>query len=86
MKPLESPPSNSVYYFVVGVLGVAVLLGIYFAQLNAEVDRAREAASARLELCRQMQSVARSVLPKGLETPDSCEHLNAPVLESVTPR
>ena len=35
MSPPE-PPSNNFRYFVFAVLGAAVLLGVYFVQLNAQ--------------------------------------------------
>ena len=81
----EPPSSNSFRYFVLGVRCVAVLLGIYFVQLNAQVDRAREEANERLALCRQVESVARRVLPDNLESRDTCEQLNGRISKSVTP-
>ena len=63
MHPPNELSSNSFRYFVVGVLCVAVLLGISFVRFNAQVDREREAANQRLALCRQVESVARSVRP-----------------------
>lgn len=85
MRPPEPSSSNSFRYFVFGVLCVAVLLGVYFVWLNAQVDRAREAANERLALCRQVESVARSVLPNNPETRDTCERLNGRISKSVTP-
>ncbi|AMN80429.1 hypothetical protein [Pseudomonas azotoformans] len=85
MNPPE-PPSNSFRYFVLAVLCAAVLLGFYFMRLNAEVDREREAANQRLALCRQVESVGRSVLPNSLETQEACKQLNERISKSVTPR
>ncbi|MBT1262139.1 hypothetical protein CWC48_28345 [Pseudomonas sp. S10E 269] len=84
MNAPESPSSNSFRYFVVGVLCVAVLLGVYFVWLNAEVDRERDAANDRLALCRQVESVARSVLPHSIEAEDTCTHLKGRVSRSAT--
>lgn len=42
MTPPEPRSPDSLRYFAVAVLCVAVLLGIYFVQLNAKVDRQRE--------------------------------------------
>ena len=85
MNPPEPPSSNSFRYFVLAVLCAAVLLGIYFVRLNAEVDREREAANQRLALCRQVESVGRSVLPNSLETQEACKQLNERISKSVTP-
>ncbi len=85
MNAPEPSSSNSVRYFVLGVLCSAVLLGIYFVQLNAQVDRARQAANERLALCRQVESIARSLLPNSLDTRETCEPLNERMSKSVTP-
>ncbi|MGY2376353.1 hypothetical protein ACW9IB_17790 [Pseudomonas sp. SDO524_S393] len=85
MSAPESPSSNSLRYFVGGVLCVAVLLGLYFVQLNAQVDREREQLNERLALCRQIESVARSVHPSGLEVRDACEHMGGHAAKSATP-
>ncbi|MGY2138809.1 hypothetical protein ACW9I8_19575 [Pseudomonas reactans] len=85
MNPPEPPSSNSFRYFVLAVLCAAVLLGIYFVRLNAEVDREREAANERLALCRQVESVRRSVLPNSLEIHEACKHLNGRISNSATP-
>lgn len=37
MNAPEPPSSNGLRYLAVGVLGIAVLLGFYFIQLNAKV-------------------------------------------------
>lgn len=84
MNTAESWSSNSFRYFVLGVLFVAVLLGIYFVRLNAQVDRAREATYERLALCSQVESVARSVLPVSLVTRDICEQSSGRISKSVT--
>ena len=76
MNAPEPASSNSFRYFVLGVLCAAVLLGIYFVRLNAEVDREREAANERLALCRQVQSVGRSVMPGSPEPQEVCKSLN----------
>lgn len=86
MSPSEPPSSNNFRYFVLGVLCAAVLLGAYFVQLNAQVDRARDAANERLALCRQVASVARSVLPNRVDAGDACEQLNERISKSLTPR
>ncbi|OAJ48385.1 hypothetical protein [Pseudomonas marginalis] len=86
MNAPELPSSHSFRYFIVAVLCVAVLLGIYFVRLNADVDREREAANERLALCRQVESVARSVLSNTLETRDTCEQLIGQTPKSATPR
>ncbi|WP_426109565.1 hypothetical protein [Pseudomonas sp. TWR1-1-4] len=85
MNPPEPPSSNSFRYFVLGVLCAAVLLGFYFVRLNAEIDREREAANERLALCRQVESVRRSVLPNSLEIHEACKHLNGRISNSATP-
>ncbi|UII73795.1 hypothetical protein LVW35_11715 [Pseudomonas sp. HN11] len=85
MNPPEPSSSHSFRFFVLGVLCAAVLLGLYFVQLNAQVDREREAANERLALCRQVESVGRSVLPNSLETQDACKQLNGHLSNSVTP-
>lgn len=85
MRPSEPSSSNSLRYFVLGVLCVAVMLGVYFVRLNAQVDRAREAANERLTLCRHVESVARSVQPDNPETRDTCVRLNRRLPNSVTP-
>lgn len=82
MSPSE-PPSNNFRYFVIGVLCATVLLGGYFVQLNAQVDRERDATNERLALCRQVESVARSVLPNSLDTQDACEQLSERISKSV---
>lgn len=84
MNAPEPSSSNSVRYFVLGVLCVAVVLGIYFVQLNAHVDREREAANERLALCRQVESIARSLLPNSLDTRETCEPLNGRMSKSAT--
>lgn len=83
MQPPDDSSSNSFRYFVVGVLCVAVLLGVYFVRLNAQVDSEREAANERLALCRQMESVARTVLPDNAVTWDMCGHLTGQGSKSV---
>nr|WP_314534937.1 hypothetical protein [uncultured Pseudomonas sp.] len=85
MQQPQDAPSNSFRYFVLGVLCAAVLLGFYFVRLNAEVDREREAANQRLALCRQVESVGRSVLPNSHETQEACKQLNERISKSVTP-
>lgn len=83
MQPPEDSPSNSFRYFVVGVLCVAVLLGVYFVRFNAQVDREREAANQRLALCIQVESMARSVRPNSLEVSRVCEASNDHGVESA---
>lgn len=57
MNPPEPHSSNSLRYFAYGVLCVAGLLGVYFVQLNAKVDRQREEAAEHLALCRHLEAV-----------------------------
>lgn len=85
MNPPEAPSSNSFRYFVVGVLCVAVLLGVYFVRLNARVDQEREEAAERLTLCQHIESVARAALPANLQPPEACRQLKARSSESVAP-
>jgi hypothetical protein len=83
MHPPNDSSSNSFRYFVVGVLCAAVLLGIYFVRFNAQVDREREEANQRLALCRQVESVARSVRSNNPETRRVCEGSNDYSAESA---
>ncbi|MBT2372313.1 hypothetical protein [Pseudomonas fluorescens] len=69
-SPVETS-GNSLLYFVVGVLCAAVLLGIYFVRLNAQVDQQRMQETERLLLCRQ----AESLTPSGLDKPDGCKYV-----------
>lgn len=85
MHPQNDLSSNSFRYFVVGVLCVAVLLGVYFVRLNAQVDRERELANRRLALCTQVEGVARSVRPNSLEIRTACEGSNSGA-QSTSPR
>ena len=75
MSHHEPPPvdtsGNSFLYFVVGVLCIAVLLGIYFVRLNARIDQQRMQDAERLVLCRQVESLAQGALEKA----DSCKYL-----------
>lgn len=73
MDAPDTSSSNSLRYFVVGVLCVAVLLGIYFVRLNAKVDQEREEAAERAVLCQQMERVASAAAARGLELRESCE-------------
>ncbi len=83
MHPPNDSSSNSFRYFVVGVLCAAVLLGIYFVRFNAQVDREREEANQRLALCRQVESVARSVRSSNPEIRRVCEGSNDYSAESA---
>lgn len=85
MNPPEAPTSYSFRYFVIGVLCVAVLLGAYFVQLNARVDRERKESAERLALCQHIESVARAALPSNLLPPDACKQLKTRYSESVAP-
>ena len=76
MRPLEPQPSNSLRYYAVGVLCVAVLLGGYIMQLNDKADRQREEAAERLALCRQVERVASVAVSGSLELRDSCKQLS----------
>ncbi|KRP63541.1 hypothetical protein [Pseudomonas orientalis] len=78
--------SNSLRNFVVGVLGVAALLGFYFVQLNAEADRQREAAAEQLTLCLHLKRVAgaaASTPSTPVELGAACRQLNIEFLKSV---
>lgn len=77
--------SNSLRYFAIGVLCVAVLLGFYFVRLNARVDRNREEAAERLMLCQRIESVARAALSTQLESVQACQQLRKRYSESVAP-
>ncbi|WP_336604607.1 hypothetical protein [Pseudomonas sp. ADAK18] len=59
------------FYFVVGVLCAAILLGIYFVRLNAQVDQQRMQEAERLVLCRQVESLTQG----GLDKPDACKYV-----------
>lgn len=75
MNPSAPRASNSFRYFVLGVVCVAVLLGVYFVRLNAAVDQQREEAAERLTLCRQVENIARAALPGNLAPGDACKEL-----------
>jgi len=69
-SPVETS-GNSLLYFVIGVLCAAVLLGIYFVRLNAQVDQQRLQEAERLVLCRKAESLTQG----GLGKPDACKYL-----------
>lgn len=75
MSQHDPPPvetsGNSVLYFVVGVLCVAVLLGVYFVRLNAQVDQQRMQDAERLVLCRRVESLT----PGPQDKPDVCKYV-----------
>ncbi|WP_426136736.1 hypothetical protein [Pseudomonas sp. PWP3-1b2] len=85
MKLPEPPASNSFRYFVVGVVCLAMLLGVYFVRLNAQVDRQRAEAIERLTLCRQVENIAHAALPGSLEPSDECKELTERYSETVAP-
>jgi uncharacterized membrane protein (DUF106 family) len=86
MNPTEPPATDSFRYFVIGVLCVAVLLGVYFVRLNARVDRERVEATERLALCGQVERIASAASSNSLELRDTCRQLNGQSSNSVTPR
>ncbi|MGA9705179.1 hypothetical protein [Pseudomonas sp.] len=73
-QPDESS-ANSLRYFAGAVLCVAVLLGVYFMQLNAKTDRQRQEAAERLALCRQVERVASAASVGGVELSEACKKL-----------
>ncbi|AUZ46721.1 hypothetical protein [Pseudomonas orientalis] len=75
--------SNSLRNFVVGVLAIAALLGVYFVQLNAEADRQREAAAEQLALCLHLKRVAGAATSTSVELDAACRQLNIEFLKSV---
>ena len=85
MTSSEPRSANSLRYFAVVVLCAAVLLGGYFVQLNAKVDRQREKAAERLTLCRQVERVTRSASSNSLELGETCKKLSGQSPKSTTP-
>jgi len=69
----EPSPANSFRYFSIGVLCVAVLLGVCFIWFNAQVDRDRQEAAERLALCQHLENIARAASPAGIESPEACK-------------
>ena len=76
MQPPKHSSSNCVRYMIAGVVGVALMLGAYFMQINAEADRQRQSAAERLTLCRQVARVASATAFGGADVRDTCEQLN----------
>ena len=85
MNAPEPPSSNGLRYLAVGVLGIAVLLGFYFIQLNAKVDRQREEAVERLALCRHMERAAGTAKFSNEEFRETCQQLRDQLFKSATP-
>ena len=85
MNAPEPPSPNSLRYFAVGVLVVAVLLGFYFVQLNAKVDRQRAEAAERLTLCRHLEAVVGATASSREALQETCRQLSEQLLESATP-
>ncbi|CRM76630.1 MULTISPECIES: hypothetical protein [Pseudomonas] len=83
MSASVSQSANSLRNFVVGVLGVAALLGFYFVQLNAEADRQREAAAEQLALCVRLKRVAGANASTHVELGQACRQLNVEFLNRV---
>ncbi|MDQ0740100.1 hypothetical protein [Pseudomonas sp. W4I3] len=73
--------SNSLRNFVLGVLGAAALLGVYFIQLNAKVDRQREDAAEQLALCLHLERVAGATASTNVELGEACRQLNETVIK-----
>ncbi|MBJ2248254.1 hypothetical protein [Pseudomonas haemolytica] len=82
--PAPAAPS-SLRYLAAGVLCVAVLLGFYFVQLNAKVDRQREEAVERLALCRHMERAAGTAKFSNEEFRETCQQLRDQLFKSATP-
>lgn len=76
MNAPAPPPSNALRYFAVGVLCVAMLLGFFFVQLNAKVDRQREEAAERRALCRQLEAVAGATASSPEKLQETCKQLS----------
>jgi hypothetical protein len=85
MNAPEPSSSNSLRYFAVGVLCVAGLLGFYFVQLNAKVDRQREEVAQRLALCRHLESVVGATSSGHGELRETCKQLSEQLLKSAAP-
>ena len=85
MNAPEPPSSNSLRYFAVGVLVVAVLLGFYFVQLNAKVDRQRAEAAERLTLCRHLEAVVGATASSREALEETCKQLSEQLRESAAP-
>ncbi|SBW80601.1 hypothetical protein PVE_R1G2717 [Pseudomonas veronii 1YdBTEX2] len=86
MTPPKPRSPDSLRYFAVAVLCVAVLLGIYFVQLNAKVDRQREQTVEYLALCRQVERVASAASANRIELSDTCKQLSGQSSKSLTPK
>ncbi len=87
-KAMNAPApssSNSLRYFAAGVLVVAVLLGFYFVQLNAKVDRQREEAAERLALCRHLEAVVGATASSREALQETCKQLSEQLLKSTAP-
>ena len=76
MNAPQPPSSNGLLYLAVGVLCLAALLGFYFIQLNAQVDRQREEAAERLALCRHMETVVEVSAARRAELQQRCKQLS----------
>ncbi|NCE91573.1 hypothetical protein [Pseudomonas sp. L13] len=84
MNAPEPPSSNGMRYLAVGVLCVAVLLGGYFVQLNAKVDRQREEAAERLVLCRHVEAVVGVTASSHEKLQETCKQLSDQLLKGAT--
>ncbi len=76
MNAPKPTSSNGLLYLAVGVLCLAALLGFYFVQLNAQVDRQREEAAERLALCRHMETVVEVSAARRAELQQTCKQLS----------
>lgn len=82
--PPEPGASNSWSYFAVAVLCAALVLGIYFVQLNAKVDRQREEAAEKMALCRRVERVTSAASSNSFELRNTCKQLSELPPNSIT--
>jgi len=81
-NPSEPRSPDSLRYFAVAVLCIAVLLGSYFVHLNTQVDRQREEAAEHLALCRQVERVASAASSNRIELSQTCNQLRGQSIKS----
>ncbi|MFL1417100.1 hypothetical protein ACI77M_12940 [Pseudomonas fildesensis] len=85
MTSPEPKTSKALRYLSLGVLCIAGVLGFFFVQFNAKVDRLREESAEHLVLCRQVERVASAASSRSVELSDPCKQLNEQSSKSVTP-